>query len=94
MDADIKRMIQQAGFIFWEDEDWKPINAQVDWASNYDKELQTLIKLVINECARIAASTPCPYTDEFSKQTYGHTWDMACVESAKKIRKYFNLAQD
>jgi hypothetical protein len=48
-------------------------------------------ELLIRECARIAAQTPCPYEDEFAKQTYGHTWDMACVESAKDIRKHFGV---
>ena len=57
------------------------------WA--FDKE--KFAELIIQECARIAARTPCPYEDEFAKQTYGHTWDMACVESAKEIRKHFGV---
>lgn len=50
-------------------------------------------ELIIEECARIAAQTPCPYEDEFAKQTYGHTWDIACVESAKEIRLHFGIKE-
>ena len=48
-------------------------------------------ELIVRECAQAAAQTPCPYEDEFAKQTYGHTWDMACVESARNIRKHFGV---
>lgn len=49
----------------------------------YDK----FAELVIKECARVAAVTPCPYEDEHQKQTLGHTWDMACVASARQVRQ-------
>ena len=53
--------------------------------------IEDFAKLIVQECARIVAQTPCPYEDEFAKQTYGHTWDMACVESAKNIREHFEI---
>jgi hypothetical protein len=57
----------------------------------YREEVNGLIELIVKECARVAALTECPYTDEVARQTYGHTWDMACVESAKEIRRYFGV---
>jgi hypothetical protein len=48
-------------------------------------------ELIVRECARIAAQTPCPYFDQHLKQQLGHTWDMACVESAKDIREHFGV---
>jgi hypothetical protein len=51
-------------------------------------------ELIVRECASIAAQTPCPYFDEQLKQQLGHTWDMACVESAKDIRKHFGVEND
>ena len=57
------------------------------------EQMREFALLIINECARIAAQTACPYEDEFAKQTYGHTWDMACVESAKDIRKHFGVRE-
>lgn len=55
------------------------------------KMISEFAEVIVRECARIAAQTPCPYEDKFAKQTYGHTWDMACVESAKDIRKHFGV---
>lgn len=57
------------------------------------EQMREFSLLIVRECARIAAQTPCPYEDEFAKQTYGHTWDMACVESAKNIRKHFGVRE-
>lgn len=57
----------------------------------YREEVDGLIELIVRKCASIAAQTPCPYEDDVARQTYGHTWDMACVESAKNIRKHFGV---
>jgi hypothetical protein len=35
----IKKVAEEAGFILWDDEHWKPEGAVVDWAILYDKEL-------------------------------------------------------
>ena len=48
-------------------------------------------ELIVRECARIAAQTPFPDADEDIRKTFGHTWDMACVKSAKDIRKHFGV---
>lgn len=53
--------------------------------------IERFAELIVMECAKVAAQTPCPYQDEFAKQTYGHTWDKACVESAKAVRKHFGV---
>lgn len=50
-------------------------------------------ELIVRECARVAAQTPCPYDDEDARKTFGHTWDMACVESARNIRKHFGVEE-
>jgi hypothetical protein len=53
------------------------------------KELEYFAELIIQECAKVAVATPCPITDEISKQSQGHTWDMACVESGRAIKQHF-----
>lgn len=67
----------------WED-------GHIDWCTQFN---QKFAELIVWECAKVAAATPCPYEDEFAKQTYGHTWDMACIESAKDIRKHFGVEE-
>mgnify|MGYP003667044200 CR=1 FL=1 len=36
---EIKKLAEEAGFVLWDDEHWKPKGAVVDWALVYDKEL-------------------------------------------------------
>lgn len=45
-------LAKEAGFVFWEDEDWGPGSKYVDWGSEYDKELEKLVDLVVKECAK------------------------------------------
>lgn len=44
----IIKLAKQSGFVFWEDE------RSIDWASNYDNELNKFTKLIIQECCAIA----------------------------------------
>lgn len=45
-------LAKYAGFVFWEDESWGPGSEYIDWSSNYDKELERLIELIVQECAK------------------------------------------
>lgn len=40
-------LARKAGFSFWEKEDHKPPNAIIDWACDYDQEMQEYTKEVI-----------------------------------------------
>ena len=40
-------LARRAGFAFWEKEDINPRNYIIDWACNYDDEIQKYTKLVI-----------------------------------------------
>ena len=46
---------------------------------------------VIQECARIARATPCPYTEPEMIKQLGHTWDMAAVQAGNEIMKHFGV---
>lgn len=55
-------------------------------------ELENFSEMIADECARLAAATPCPYVaDDRMIQNIGHTWDMACVAAAKEIRENFKV---
>lgn len=45
-------LAKQAGFQFWEDEEWGPGSEYIDWSTDYDKELEKLVELVVQECAK------------------------------------------
>ena len=54
VDANIKRLAIEAGFIAWDEEEWKPEGIVFDWASAEDESLVNFCHLVVRECADIA----------------------------------------
>ena len=85
MNERIKELAEQAGVYAVSDNSSMVFEV---WKKRYTEKFAELIVL---ECARIAAQTPFPDADEDVRKTFGHTWDMACVESAKDIRKHFGV---
>jgi len=53
MNEQIRELVEQAGFVLWDNEDWRPTDQTVDWSSEYDQELEQLIKLVIDKCVEV-----------------------------------------
>jgi len=51
MKENIKQIAENAGFMMWSDEPWRPHGAVVDWAATYDDELEKFAELLIRECA-------------------------------------------
>ena len=54
MDANIKRLAIEAGFIAWDEEEWKPEGIVFDWAGADDESLVNFYHLIVRECANIA----------------------------------------
>jgi hypothetical protein len=50
MNPKVRELAEKAGFIFWQDEEWKPQDAVIDWSTQYDSELEKFTNLVIQEC--------------------------------------------
>lgn len=50
MNERIRKIAEEAGFIFWGNESWKPEGAVIDWASDYDQEFAKFTELMIREC--------------------------------------------
>jgi hypothetical protein len=46
MNKKTRKLAKRAGFIFWQNEEWKPPNETIDWSCMYDKELEKFAKLV------------------------------------------------
>ena len=62
-----------------------------DYSTDY-AGIERFAQVIIQECARIARSTLCPYNDE-TKQVLGHTWDIATLEAGRSIKNYFEGKQ-
>ena len=57
----------------------------------FEPELLKFAQLIIQECARTARATPCPYNDEEIKRVFGHTWDIAALAAGRNINDYFGV---
>jgi hypothetical protein len=51
MNSKILELAQQAGFCLWENEDWKPAGAVIDWAAQYDEQFQMFVELLLRDVA-------------------------------------------
>ena len=51
MNERVKELAEQAGFVMWADESWKPEGQAVDWSSEYDAELEKFAELIVRECS-------------------------------------------
>jgi hypothetical protein len=51
---EIRHIAEQAGFTFWEDEEWKPAGAIVDWAAADDSDLVKFYHLTRKQAMRDA----------------------------------------
>lgn len=60
MNKRIEKLARKAGFVFWGNEPHGPGPGHIDWASNYDEELERFAELLIAECARVASAKAYP----------------------------------
>ena len=49
MNSVITKLLEEAGFVFWENESWGPGPGHIDWSSNYDLEMIEFVKLLTAE---------------------------------------------
>jgi hypothetical protein len=43
------KLAKEAGFVFWENESWKPKDSLIDWSCDYSNEFDKYSKLLIEE---------------------------------------------
>jgi hypothetical protein len=61
-----------------------------DFSTDY-AGIERFANHIVRECAKIAVAIPCPIEEGISRQTQGHTWDMACIAAATKIKEHFGV---
>ena len=84
MNQRLKLLAEQAGFS-------TELSEAMATRHNTTSGLEKFAELIIQECARIARATPCPYDDEEIKQVFGHTWDIAALAAGRSIKDYFGV---
>jgi hypothetical protein len=89
MDANIKRLAIEAGFIAWEDEEWHPADVVFDWAGADDESLVNFYHLVRKE-AIAKEREACAATCENNQAAWTESeWNDACARCAEAIRGRF-----
>ena len=53
MNERIKELAEQAGFVLWQNESWRPVDV-IDWSCRYDDELKKFAELIVKECCDVA----------------------------------------
>ena len=86
IDANIKRLAIEAGFIAWDEEEWRPAGVVFDWAGADDESLVNFYHLVRKEAIaqeREACATTCEYNQASWTEAQ---WNDACARCAEAIR--------
>ena len=52
MNKKIIKLARKAGFCMWSDETWRPEGAVVDWAAQYDEELELFAMLIVDKAIK------------------------------------------
>lgn len=81
----VRDLAEEAGFVFWQDDEWKPLDADIDWSSDYSKELETLCDLIVRKCAQVASEL------SFSPEGPSHETKYQRELCARAIEEYFGL---
>ena len=82
----VKQLAEEAGFVFWGDEDWKPEGQVIDWSSVYDKELEKFAELIVRECSKVIT-----HGGYWSGGIVGERRQCTPPEIAKMIREHFGV---
>ena len=88
MNERIREIARQAGVLADFGEDIKVGRWSI--GGNYEN-MQRFAQLIVQECARVARATPCPYDNEELRQRLGHTWDMASLAAGQEIVTHFGV---
>ena len=86
MNEKIRELAEQAGFIFWENEQWKLKNATIDWSCDYDKELKTFAELIVRETLNEMGEQMFKFGDD---QSNNPTW----YKSMEAVEKHFRVKE-
>jgi hypothetical protein len=81
-------LAEQAGFIFWADESWRPEGDTIDWSSNYDEELTKFAELIVRECMHMVDAA------EWGCMTHGLTTHAeGCQLARRNIAENFGIEE-
>lgn len=76
MNGRVRQMLEDAGFVFWQDEQWSDSQV-IDWSCNYDKEIEMFVKMVVDKCVSICEEgLPTQTTSKGAAQRIKHYFEI------------------
>lgn len=85
----ILKLIKDAGFVLWGDEEWNPGDV-VDWSSSYDLELAKFAQLILQQVADQINDLIVPETIEQDIGPYDY-WNRALGTLAINLEQHFGI---
>ena len=83
----VKQLAEEAGFILWNNEEWKPEGQVVDWFSDYDKELEKFAQLIVRECLEA-----CSRANEI-RHFVPPTQEQVVLSCMREIEQHFGVEE-
>lgn len=83
MNARIKELAEQAGFVMWAGEGWNPGDT-IDWSCRYDDEFKKFTELLVKECAQACIDKGKTYEVKLAGEYQSATF-------ADAINKHFGV---
>jgi hypothetical protein len=65
MSKELRKLAEEAGFVFWANEPWKPYNAEIDWSGDYSEEFKIYTESLIRKCIEICEKGTNTQTTSF-----------------------------
>lgn len=83
MNEKFKLLAEKSGFMMWSNEPWRPEDATVDWAAQYDSELEKFAELIVRECVQVV--------DEMADPEDSERYFWAIQNVSQKIKQHFGV---
>jgi hypothetical protein len=77
MNAVIQKLLEDAGFGMWGDEEWGPGPGHIDWSSDHSREFEQFLKLLADHIyARIEAQRNVDDYSAFPNTEYDQSYQL------------------
>ena len=93
----IRKLAEEAGFVFWQDESWKPDGAIIDWSSNYDEDLVRYTELLLDNIKSVVSPESAKVIDEFYNSDLPEPAKMETIEvefTDAELLEYMKMAHE
>ena len=94
MNERILELLTEAGFCFWENEEWGPGAGNIDWSADYSKEMNLFIELLLKDVLNLCGDEILSqyYLDNCRGQDAIHTLKSR-IQDRYGIKQHFGIEE-